>query len=93
MTAQTKLTAVACMLFSIACNSGSEKLKSEKSVSEKRVEHECPKGHTDEIVPIVYGYPSEEDFKNSDSGKVVLGGCELPENPKKYWCKKHKIEF
>ncbi|NOQ74074.1 MAG: hypothetical protein GQ574_18855 [Crocinitomix sp.] len=51
----------------------------------------CPKNHKDSIVPIVYGYPSEELFAKSDSGLVVLGGCELGEE--NYFCKIHKISF
>jgi hypothetical protein len=80
-------------LILTACQTGDATNQQKKKSTEKRAENECPKGHSDEVVPIIYGYPSEEDFKNSDSGKVVLGGCELPENPKKYWCKKHKTEF
>ena len=52
----------------------------------------CPKGHhTDSIIPIVYGYPSEELFTQSDSGMVALGGCELADE--NWWCKIHSIGF
>jgi hypothetical protein len=51
----------------------------------------CPKNHQDSIVPIIYGYPSEEMFAKSDSGLVVLGGCELMEEQN--FCKIHKISF
>jgi len=54
---------------------------------------ECPKGHSDSVVQIIYGYPSEEDFALSDSGLAVLGGCELPDNPDNWFCKKHNISF
>lgn len=80
------------ILLLSACTTSSEN-KKEESVKKQRAENECPKGHTDEIVPILYGFPSEESFLKADSGLVVLGGCELPENPKNYYCKKHKIEF
>lgn len=53
----------------------------------------CPHNHTDSIIPMVYGMPSEELFAQADSGLVALGGCELPENPGDWWCKKHKLEF
>ncbi|MFT5821159.1 MAG: hypothetical protein ACI8ZM_002408 [Crocinitomix sp.] len=51
----------------------------------------CPKNHKDSIVPIVYGYPSEALFAKSDSGLVVLGGCEMGDE--NYFCKIHKISF
>lgn len=53
----------------------------------------CPYGHTDSIVPIIYGYPSEEDFQKSDSGLIALGGCMLPENPSSWFCKIHDRVF
>ena len=52
----------------------------------------CPKEkHTDSIVPIEYGYPSEEMFLAQDSGKIVLGGCEIGED--NHYCLKHDISF
>lgn len=51
----------------------------------------CPKNHTDSIIPIVYGYPSEELFAKSDSGLVALGGCGLSDE--NWYCKIHKISF
>lgn len=51
----------------------------------------CPKNHTDSIIPIVYGYPSEALFAKSDSGLVALGGCELSDE--NWFCKIHKISF
>ncbi len=52
----------------------------------------CPNGnHTDSIIPIEYGFPSEEMFAASDSGKIVLGGCELGEN--NHYCLKHDLSF
>lgn len=53
----------------------------------------CPYGHTDSIIPVIYGYPNEEDFKKSDSGLVALGGCSLPDNPAPWYCKIHEISF
>jgi hypothetical protein len=65
-----------------------------KKEEEPRAENECLKGnHTDSIIPIIYGFPTEEDFRKSDSGLVALGGCELPVKPSKYWCKIHKVDF
>lgn len=75
--------------FSISCSPKSEL----EEVKKARAENECPKGHTDSIIPILYGFPSEESFQQADSGLVYLAGCELPAEPKKYYCKKHEIEF
>lgn len=51
----------------------------------------CPHGHKDSIIPIVYGYPSEELFAKSDSGLVALGGCELSDE--NWYCKIHQTSF
>ena len=41
----------------------------------------CPTCHSKEnVVPIVYGYPSEELMEESKAGKVNLGGCVMHEN-------------
>lgn len=53
----------------------------------------CPKNHTDNIIPIVYGYPSEELFDKADSGLVRLGGCEVSEDAPNWFCKTHNISF
>jgi hypothetical protein len=53
----------------------------------------CPYGHTDSIIPVIYGYPSEEEFQKSDSGLVALGGCSLPNDPASWFCKIHQITF
>jgi hypothetical protein len=77
-----------------ACSFSEDNSNSEKEMSKPRAENECPKGnHPDSIIPIIYGFPTEEDFRKSDSGLVALGGCELPEKPSKYWCKIHKVDF
>jgi len=42
----------------------------------------CPRCHSDEVIPIVYGEPSEEMFEESVAGRVALGGCGVfPESP------------
>ncbi len=53
----------------------------------------CPKGHTDSIIPILYGMPTEEAFAEADSGLIWLGGCEIPEVENNWHCKKHIIQF
>ncbi len=54
---------------------------------------QCPYGHADSIIPIVYGYPTQEDFEKSDSGLIALGGCTLPDTPLSWFCKIHQLSF
>ena len=35
----------------------------------------CPRCHSDEVVPILYGMPSPEMVEGSKAGRVALGGC------------------
>lgn len=77
-----------------SCSVSGEKRPKTQEVKKVRAANECPQGnHTDSIIPIIYGFPTEEDFRKSDSGLVALGGCELPKEPKKYWCKIHQLDF
>lgn len=50
---------------------------------------ECKK--TDQVVPIVYGYPSPALSERAISGEVQLGGC-IIENDTHY-CKRDEIAF
>jgi hypothetical protein len=34
----------------------------------------CPRSHSDEVLPIVYGLPGPEMVEESAAGRVVLGG-------------------
>jgi hypothetical protein len=77
------------LLNTISCSTKNESNEVEKL----HAENECPKGHKDSIIPILYGFPSEESFEKADSGLVYLAGCELPVVPKKYYCKIHELEF
>lgn len=43
----------------------------------------CPECGSSRVVPIVYGYPTDETFKKADEGRVALGGCVVsPSNPR-----------
>ncbi|MDO5516778.1 MAG: hypothetical protein Q4F66_04435 [Clostridium sp.] len=35
----------------------------------------CPKCNSEDIIPIIYGYPDNEMFEESDNDKCILGGC------------------
>ncbi len=42
----------------------------------------CPRCHSDEVLPIVYGLPGPELAEESMKGRLVLGGCMVwPESP------------
>lgn len=57
----------------------------------KRVEA-CPYCHeTDEVIPILYGFPTHAGFKKADRGEVYLGGLEIA--PYSYYCKRDDREF
>jgi hypothetical protein len=45
----------------------------------------------DEVIPILYGFPSHVDFRKADRGEVYLGGCEIA--PFSYYCKRDDREF
>lgn len=54
----------------------------------------CPKCQkTDEVIPIVYGYPTESLFEKAEKGKVLLGGCCVMDIYPKWYCKRDKIKF
>lgn len=43
----------------------------------------CPRCHSDEVIPIVYGEPSPEMLEDSRAGRIALGGVTPgPEAPK-----------
>ena len=35
----------------------------------------CPKCGSLEVVPILYGYPTEETMHEAEKGLIALGGC------------------
>lgn len=64
----------------------------------------APKGHgrkldvvcpycreKDEVIPILYGFPTHEAFKKADRGEVYLGGLDI--SPYNYYCKRDDREF
>jgi hypothetical protein len=52
----------------------------------------CPKNHSDNIIPIVYGLPNKRMIAKSKKGIVKLGGCD-PSFCEKWYCKTHNISF
>jgi len=53
----------------------------------------CPKNHSDNLVPIVYGLPGKKLMRQHKRGKVKLGGCILLGCDPKWYCQKHNLEF
>ncbi|HWP98422.1 MAG TPA: hypothetical protein VN426_16390 [Syntrophomonadaceae bacterium] len=47
----------------------------------------CPHCGQKALVPIVYGQPKWEIFKDQEAGKSMFGGCMLKQNSKRWGCK------
>ncbi len=39
-----------------------------------------------ELIPIVYGLPSPEDFDKEEEGKFILGGCIVSDDDPHWTC-------
>lgn len=46
----------------------------------------CPWCSSDDVRPIVYGYPSEEATDAEERGEVILGGCLVSEGQPEWVC-------
>ena len=46
----------------------------------------CIGGHTNGIIPIVYGLPNQKTMKKASNGFVHLGGCIVTDCDPKYFC-------
>jgi hypothetical protein len=53
----------------------------------------CIGGHTDHIIPIVYGYPTQKTLKKAKKGIVHLGGCVVTDCDPHYYCTIHKKDL
>ena len=53
----------------------------------------CPRDHSDKIIPIVYGLPTNKTMEKAKNGFVRLGGCIVSDCDPRYYCTIHKIEF
>jgi hypothetical protein len=52
----------------------------------------CPYCHEkDEVIPILYGFPTHDGFRKADRGEVYLGGLDI--SPYNYYCKRDDREF
>lgn len=59
--------------------------------SRKQVEACSYCGERDEVIPILYGFPTHAGFMKAERGEVYLGGCEV--SPYIYFCKRCDREF
>jgi len=46
----------------------------------------CPRCHSEDVVRIVYGEPTEEMVEESMAGRVALGGCVVWPDAPDYTC-------
>lgn len=53
----------------------------------------CIRGHTDNIIPIVYGLPGKRLMKKASKGKIHLSGCNVSDCDPKFYCAIHIVEF
>ena len=52
----------------------------------------CPKCKSNDVIPIVYGMPTEELFEESKKGNFLLGGCCIDDSAQ-WHCKKCDYEW
>jgi hypothetical protein len=64
-----------------------------KFIYPKGYKPNCPFGHTDNIIPIMYGMPGEKLMKKSKQEQIHLGGCPISDCDPQYYCRLHKIEI
>ncbi len=54
----------------------------------------CPEcGKTDVVVPILYGYPSDEAMEAAERDEIVLAGCMASETDPSYYCRRCLTAF
>ncbi|MCD6309835.1 MAG: hypothetical protein J7M18_03915 [Candidatus Eremiobacteraeota bacterium] len=47
----------------------------------------CPRCSSEKVIPIVYGYPSQESLEMKKSGEIKFGGLKLSEDKPGWHCK------
>lgn len=46
----------------------------------------CPNCKSENVLPIMYGYPTYEAFQRAERGEILLGGCEVTFDQPDYGC-------
>ncbi|WP_320815705.1 hypothetical protein [Flavobacterium sp.] len=59
----------------------------------EKTPQKCVNDHTDNIIPIVYGYPNKRLMKRAKKGKVHIGGCIVSQCDSYFYCKIHNKEL
>ncbi len=62
-------------------------------VANKGIKPACIGGHTNHIIPIKYGFPSEDMMRQAKKGKIHLGGCVKYGCDPRYYCTIHEKEL
>ena len=53
----------------------------------------CVGGHTNRLLPIVYGRPTPQTVRRARQGQVVLRGCLVSGCDPRYYCPVHKKDL
>lgn len=53
----------------------------------------CPDCGREDSVPLIYGMPSADDFRDAERGAVALGGCLRPGKPAAFACRSCDLEW
>ena len=53
----------------------------------KKLSYKCPKCKSENIIPIVWGYPTQELLDDDEAGRVISYGDLIPPNPPDSHCK------
>ena len=63
-------------------------------VNSKKEKPVCPVvHHSDHIIPIIYGEPTDKTIKKAQEGLDHLAGCVTTQGAPKYYCTIHEKEF
>jgi len=58
------------------------------------LEKTCPVcKRKDQVIPILYGYPSKVALRSEKRGKLWLGGCQISHCDPSHYCKRDQKEF
>jgi len=68
-------------------SSGEDMKKSKKSKKSKKGKRFCPSCKSEQVIPIVYGYPGKELFEDAEKGRVELGGCVVDSHNPDWKCR------
>ena len=53
----------------------------------------CPECNSENVIPIVYGYPDYTAERKAKKGEILLGGCVIGINDPEWYCKECENKF